>query len=226
MDIPFIDVHTHQSNKIAGSNVIAVVNKFAHDLEIPALSENSFYSVGLHPWHINTKTMYEDLQRIRQVVNHKTIIAVGETGLDRSTQTPMLQQKEVFGLHLAIAQSAAKPVVVHAVKTYPDIVEVYKKTGVNVKMIFHGFAGSPQISQQLINRKFYLSFGEQLFDDEKKTAGIFKTIPCENIFLETDESVKSIHEIYEKAAEIKNLKLNELKKIIYQNIENCFGKLI
>ena len=135
-------------------------------------------------------------------------------------------QKEVFEFHLRVAQNLKKPVIIHAVRTYPEIVESYKKTGADVKLIFHGFNGNLQIAKQLIKRNFYLSFGADLFDDRKKAAAILKVIPIENIFLETDESAKSIVEIYEKAATIKKTNLTYLKANIFKNFNNCFGNLL
>jgi len=62
----------------------------------------------------------------------------------------------------------------------------------------------------LIKRGFYLSFGEDLFNSTRKAAEVFKAIPIGNIFLESDESEKSISAIYERAAEIKDIELTVL----------------
>jgi len=182
--------------------------------------------MGLHPWHIDLETLTSDLINIENLLINKTIIAIGETGLDRAIKTSMEIQKEVFEQHLVLAQQFEKPAIVHAVHTYPDIVEVYNKSRVNVNMVFHGFNGNLEIAEQLIKRGFYLSFGEHLFNSTRKAVGVFKEIPLGNIFLETDESEKSITAIYDKAAEIKGLGRSVLKDNIYNNFTHCFGKII
>jgi TatD DNase family protein len=224
-EAPFIDVHNHHS-KSPEKGLIQVVNLFAADVEIAEPDKDVLFSSGLHPWHISAERMQTDFEMIRKMISNNNMIAIGETGLDRFAQASMETQKSVFRFHLETAQSAGKPVIIHAVRTYPDVVEVYKQTGVNVKMIFHGFNGNLQTAGQLMRRGFYLSFGEALFDDRNKTAQVFRSLPPENIFLETDESQKSIREIYEKAAEIRMIQLKELKNILYQNFMTCFGNLL
>lgn len=217
---PYIDMHTHQ----VGNNpdgIIRVRNVFAQDF--PTEETANPISVGLHPWHINQETMQQNLKNVELAVHQKNVIAIGETGLDRAIDIPLDLQKNVLESHLNIAAKYKKPIIIHAVRTYPDIIEVYKKTGLNLKMIFHGFNGNDQIAQQLTSRGFYLSFGENLIQDKKNTAEVFRNIPMENIFLETDESQRSIAEIYDRAADLKKMTPDALKIQIHKNFINCFG---
>ena len=243
-DTPYIDVHTHRKTKPQGGYV-SILNLFANQFHKPERKSNNFYSLGIHPWHISVDTPDPpNLIYLIEAMKNKAIIAIGETGLDLAIetkkkpqnlfyggthgrfQTKMGQQKAFFEKHLELAQSTEKPAIVHAVHTYPDIVEVYNKSRVNVNMVFHGFNGNLEIAEQLIKRGFYLSFGEHLFNSTRKAVGVFKEIPLGNIFLETDESEKSITAIYDKAAEIKGLGRSVLKDNIYNNFTHCFGKII
>jgi len=225
INTPYIDIHTHRKTE-PQSGCVSIINLFANEAHIPDKENNTFFSMGLHPWHIDLETLTSDLINIENLLINKTIIAIGETGLDRAIKTSMEIQKEVFEQHLVLAQQFEKPAIVHAVHTYPDIVEVYNKSRVNVNMVFHGFNGNLEIAEQLIKRGFYLSFGEHLFNSTRKAVGVFKEIPLGNIFLETDESEKSITAIYDKAAEIKGLGRSVLKDNIYNNFTHCFGKII
>ena len=225
MNTPFIDIHTHKKGKPV-KGCVSVINFFAGEGDEPVPLEDTFFSIGLHPWHISNNRLKQDFELLRKSVINKYNIAIGETGLDRFAKATMGAQKEVFEFHLKVAQNLKKPVIIHAVRTYPDIIEAYKKSGADVKLIFHGFNGNLQIARQLTDRNFYLSFGEDLFDNRKKTAAIFEATPLNNIFLETDESAKSIVEIYEKAASIKKVNLGELKEYIFKNFNSCFGSKI
>lgn len=224
-DTPFIDIHTHQKAKPI-SGCIAVINLFANEALIPEQESNTFYSIGLHPWHLTADVQTLNLENIKQSIKSKAIIAIGETGLDRAIATSIELQKAVFERHLLLAQKFEKPVIIHAVRSFNDIVEIYNKSKVNVKMIFHGFNGNLEIAGQLIRRGFYLSFGADLLNPDKKAPGVFKAVPIRNIFLETDESAISINEIYSRAAEINNMGLHVLKENIYDNFIRCFGKII
>lgn len=225
-NIPFIDIHTHHHRNASEEPCVSVINLFAEDDKMPASRKNTFYSMGLHPWHISSEKVKTGLANLEQSLKNKDIIAIGETGLDRAVDTPMDVQKTVFEKHLLIAQDIKKPIIVHCVRAYPDVVEIYKNLKVNLNMIFHGFGGNLQTAGSLIRHGFYLSFGGDLMKPKKNAAAIFKMLPKKNIFLETDESEYSIGEIYHQAALLMEINVDELKKIIHHNFLNCFGKLI
>lgn len=189
------------------------------------MEDDHFYSVGLHPWHISEASFSSDIEKVRQAATKKNVVAIGETGLDRLTEASMDLQRDVFIRHLEIASDNKKPVIVHAVKSYPDIVEAYKNAGVEVKLIFHGFRGNRQIADQLIKHGFYLSFGQYILQDQK-VRDVFRNLPPEQIFVETDESEISIAEIYENAAELKGWDMMALKQQLVENFKTCFGDLI
>jgi TatD DNase family protein len=62
-----------------------------------------------------------------------------------------------------------------------------------------------------------------LFKEESKAFKSFLKLPLENIFLETDDADISIDEVYEKAARLKNIALEQLQVQIELNYESCFG---
>lgn len=219
---PYIDIHTHGANE-ATSKAICVRNVFAANY--PEMVSENYVSVGLHPWHIKKATLKQDLENLNAAAQQNNVIAIGETGLDRAITVSLDLQKTIFESHLIIAAKANKPVIIHAVRAYPDIVEVYKKTRLDTTLIFHGFNGNTQTAKQLTGKGFYLSFGENLFKDKSNASAVFRDIPLEHIFLETDESKKSIVEIYARAAELKKMASENLKGQIHQNFINCFGVL-
>jgi TatD DNase family protein len=77
----------------------------------------------------------------------------------------------------------------------------------------------------LIKHGFSLSFGAALLDEQKKASEVLRLLPHDRFFLESDESAITISEIYQTAAKIKNISVEELKKMIYQNFKNCFGDI-
>jgi len=61
-----------------------------------------------------------------------------------------------------------------------------------------------------------------LFNDKSKVQRVFKSIPTEHIFLETDDSDITIQEIYKKASEIKKIKVEMLQDTVFENFKRCF----
>jgi TatD DNase family protein len=219
--VPFIDIHTHQTAE-QRDGYIRVRNVFAHMFSSDVGS--GYQSVGIHPWHITTEKPETQLGALRIAAQQAQVIAIGESGLDRAIATPLDTQETAFEKQLAIAAEHNKPVIIHAVRTYYDILEVYKRTDLNLKMIFHGFNGNLQIAKHLIEKGFYMSFGEGLFSNHPKIREVFKAVPVDRIFLETDESTRPIAEIYSQACKIKAMELQTMKQQIHQNFKNCFGK--
>ena len=92
----------------------------------------------------------------------------------------------------------------------------------SVKMIFHGFNGNATTANQLLRHGAMLSFGHQLLNNNElqKT---FANIPNDCIFIETDTKDIGIDDIYNFAAELKNISTYGLKQIIFNNLTHIFS---
>jgi TatD DNase family protein len=183
-----------------------------------------WYSVGWHPWHIDEDNPDAIFPILEQALQNEHVIALGETGLDRSIATPMDRQRNILIRHLNLANTAGKPVIIHAVRSYPDIIQVYKNAKVGIPLIIHGFRGNQQSAEQLLEHGFYLSFGAALLENKYALEQVFRNAPSEKLFLETDDSDIGISRIYEKAASLRDLKLEQLMEIIETNFKTCFAK--
>jgi len=80
MNMNYLNLHTHSSVK--RNKVRAIVN-----LDLTEKAENNndleLFSVGIHPWFINDKTLSEDLHKIANFAEKNNCAALGECGLDR-----------------------------------------------------------------------------------------------------------------------------------------------
>jgi TatD DNase family protein len=61
-----------------------------------------------------------------------------------------------------------------------------------------------------------------LFQDQSKAFAVFKTLPDNRLFFETDDAGYSIREVYAKAAAIRNVAVADLKSRILDNFGRCF----
>jgi len=212
-----IDIHTHHVKKTGN---VQVLNVFAQDL--PLVEPDYLFSAGLHPWHIEKVNPEECFQAIDRAAAQKNMLAIGECGLDRSITTDFASQEQCFKQQILIAEKYDKPLIIHCVRAYSDLLKLKKESKSGVSWIIHGYRGNLETTLSLIKYEFYFSVGEHLLRDDSKQA-VFRSIPLERLFLETDESDLSIARIYSMAAQILMLDENELIQIIANNFGSVFG---
>jgi TatD DNase family protein len=213
----FFNFHTHQFTN--QSNILELVNQYPQefDASIP------YYSIGIHPWYIKEEQIDADLKIIEEKLQTNNCLALGECGLDKRIEIPLEQQIIVFEKQLALAEKYQKPVVIHCVAAFQEVIAIRKKMKISVPMIIHGFSKNSQIAEQLIKAGFYISFGKYLLrNPELKT--VFQNIPNERFFLETDTIEEGIREVYNVASEYKNIEIKELQEIISSNFATVFKR--
>jgi TatD DNase family protein len=213
-----IDIHTHTYYQQEETTIL--LNVFPGEQE--KLQFPCYFSVGLHPWHVREDTLYQEIEIVRSASALPSVLAIGETGLDKSVSVSMPAQQVVFQKQLEIAESVHKAVVIHCVRSYSEILSYRKKSDQSIPWIFHWFNSNEQTARELIRKNCFLSFGHMLFNEQSKACQVFKRIPVENIFLETDDAGYSIQQVYEKAALLRNINPDELKSRILDNFARCF----
>jgi len=215
----YINLHTHQSTH--SSNSIEIINQYPKEVDdtIP------HYSVGIHPWYIDATTIDKDLEIIANKLQLENCLAVGECGLDKRITIPLELQETVFEKQLVLAQKHNKPVIIHCVAAFQEVIAIKKKLEMTVPMIIHGFSKHQQVATSLIDNGFHISFGKYLLRNPD-LGPVFKNIPDEKIFLETDTIEEGITAVYALASEYKNIKDKELQEIIYNNFRTVFNKEI
>ncbi|HOD09974.1 MAG TPA: TatD family hydrolase [Flavobacterium sp.] len=212
----FYNLHTH---KFTNNPVIfELVNQYPweFDATIPQ------YSIGIHPWYINENRLETDLQIIEEKLKLPECFALGECGLDKRIEVSMSLQMEVFEKQIAMAEKYQKPLVLHLVAAFDELIEVKKRLNISVPMIIHGFSKSEQLAKQLIDNGFYLSFGKYLLRNPELEA-VFKSIPNDRFFLETDTIDETLEEVYKIAASYKNVTVEALQKQVEVNWKRVIG---
>jgi len=211
----YFNFHTHQFTN--QSTILELVNQYPKDFDgtIP------FYSIGIHPWYIDENRIDEDLKIIEEKLQTKNCLAIGECGLDKRIEVPLDLQMSVFEKQLALAEKFKKPVVIHCVAAFQEVMAIKKKMKIKVPMIIHGFSKNNQLAEQLIAAGFYLSFGKYLLKNPDLRS-VFQNVPNDRFFLETDTIEESIQDVYELASEYKELDIKELQEVISSNYRSVF----
>jgi TatD DNase family protein len=213
----FFNFHTHSFTN--QSDVLELVNQYPQefDASIP------YYSIGIHPWYIVDNRVETDLEIIESVLNQGKCLAIGECGLDKRIEVPMDLQQAVFEKQLLLAQKYDVPVVIHCVAAFQEVIAIKKKMNITVPLIIHGFSKNKQTAKQLIDNGFYISFGKYLLRNSELET-VFKSVPNDRFFLETDTIEENIDVVYALAAKYKDVNLEEIQKQINSNFQAVFKK--
>ena len=211
----FYNLHTHKFTN--NPDIFELVNQYPWEFDesIP------YYSIGIHPWYINENRLATDLKIIEEKLQLSECLALGECGLDKRIEVPMALQIEVFEKQIALAEKYQKPLVLHLVAAFDELIEIKKRLKISVPIVIHGFSKSEQLAKQLIDNGFYLSFGKYLLRN-KEMETVFKSIPNDKFFLETDTIEETLEEVYQKAALCKTISVEELQEIVEKNWEKVF----
>jgi TatD DNase family protein len=226
---PYVNIHTHYNNHIGDNEFVEIQNIDVDN--IVNVDVSHFYSIGIHPWNLKSQNLkISETQKLgdleSQCLGDLNIKAIGECGLDRACDVDFEIQKEVFIKQIELSEQIAKPLIIHAVRTYPEIVSIRKEIKAKQPWIIHGFQGNMQSAEQLLRHDgIYLSLGDVLFRNERRASELLNVIPLDRLFLETDVAERDIVEVYEKAASLSGIEMDKLRNDIFNNFVKIFGQI-
>ena len=212
----YINLHTHSTNNLAG--VLAIVNKYPDE----NLEDTKYFSTGIHPWKIDESDFDRQLEMLKSRGLQSRCLAIGECGLDKRIEIPMPLQMMVFEQQLILAQQIRKPVIVHCVAAFDELVAIKNKLNITVPMVVHGFSKNAAVASMLVKQDFYLSLGKHWMNNIDYR-DVVKAIPLERLFLETDASNFSLADLYREVALYIGMNVDEFQNQIFRNFETVFG---
>ena len=183
----------------------------------------TFYTAGLHPWFLSETPVEIGVDWLFEQASRSTVIAIGEMGLDKATLTPWPLQMEIFEHGANLAERFQKPLLVHCVRAFADIIALKKAWKPIQPWIIHGFDKNTQVADMLLNVGCYLSFGKPLLNSVQHAATALAHTPPDRFFLETDNATISIEEIYRKAALVRDVAPENLANLVADNFKKVFG---
>jgi TatD DNase family protein len=215
----YIDIHNHGASSATGQ--FSVENLMAHEDRIPDSQPGIAYTAGIHPWHLTSENYKQQMDFVAGYADHDNIIALGEAGFDRLRGPSVKMQKKAFEEQVKIADEASKPIFIHCVRAWDELLEENKKLKPLTPWIVHGFRGKKELAMQLISKGMYISFWFD-FILRPESSQLVINLPKEKIFLETDGSGVEISIVYKKVAADLDIPVEELKKLLYSNFKNVF----
>lgn len=241
----FIDTHCHLTDEYDGG-VTAVVSRAknagvgamicatAEGVDVEAAIkiadkyDNIFVTTGIHPDHadLNPDDFLSD-----DVLANPRVVGVGEIGLDYHFGTQNRgAQIELFERQIEIAIKHELPIAIHTRDAEDDTVAVLNKYP-NACGVMHCFTSNWKLAEYALNRGFYFSAsGILTFKNAESVRETFKKIPNDRIVIETDSPYCApvpyrgkvcepafVIETARVLAQIKNLQIDELEKILFEN---------
>jgi TatD DNase family protein len=216
----FIDIHTHGSVPSAG--IFSVETLMAHEGRLPLETSGIAYTAGIHPWNLNNENHDRLLSFIKEIATAENVIAIGEAGFDKMKGPAIELQRITFEEQVQLAEKLSKPVVIHCVRAWEELVSAHMKLKPKMPWLVHGFRGKKELALQLISKGIYLSFWFDFILKPESTQLIIN-LPKEKIFLETDGADVDIRNIYNKVSVDLGIGVDELKKQIFKNFKNFFN---
>ena len=197
--------------------------------------ENVFFTSGIHPSDVDEAdvTIFDQIKSFSKEVK---MVAVGEIGLDYfKYDGNRHRQKEFFKKALNIAAEIKRPVVIHNRDADDDMADILK-TNLKTKAVLHCFASTPDFAKHMVDLGIFISFTGIITFKNSTYDEVVRKIPIEQIMLETDSPFLTPHPfrgkrndpsyiplIAEKIAELKNVSIEDVKRITTKNAINFFN---
>lgn len=215
----YYNIHTHTHQLPAGSDERAIVNMIVgetgyENIRKDIAGKQMWCSVGIHPWYIyNVREQFNNLESI---ISAPSVVAIGEAGLDKLAKTSPDIQLDVFLQQASLAEKTNKPLIIHCVKAWAELIAARKKIKPHIPWIIHGFRGNGELARQLVAQGFYLSFGQYYHPAALKAAW------PDRLFAETDDREIDIRIVYRQLALSLQISLEEFASEVERNVCKTF----
>lgn len=202
----FFDFHHHDCTKKFG----------IYNLKLREVPPSTFFSAGIHPQDISPN-FEEDFLWLKTISKSENCVAIGECGLDGLIDIDENLQNEIFQKQIELAIELQKPIIIHCVRRFSQLLHFKKKA--KVPMIVHGFNKRKTIGDELLKNQFCLSFGKSALYNVN-LQDFLKEIPIDKLFLESDSTDFEIKDLYYKIAELKGYRIEYIQEKTKENLKN------
>lgn len=187
--LPLRDIHTHHYRGDLDSRMSYRPTEPCQGLGL--------YSIGLHPCY-GEDMSEEALAHLRERLANEgdAIWAIGEAGLDKLSSVAFEVQRYYFLKQVELSERLGLPMVIHCVRAYNELIQLRRESDARQEWIVHGFRRNEETARQLLRAGLSLSFGEHYQANALRLAYL-----AERCYLETDESMMKIEDIWQKAIE-------------------------
>lgn len=144
-------------------------------------------AAGVHPnsaaeWDAQSEV------RLRQLLRHERVVAVGESGLDfYRDYAPHDTQRAVFSTHIALAKEFGKALVIHTRDSVDAALDQLRAEAPPERLVFHCWSGDQAQLKKALDLGAYVSFaGNVSFKKAQALRDVAATTPHDRLLVETD----------------------------------------
>jgi TatD DNase family protein len=196
-------------------------------------------AVGIHPNYTH-EAQFEDLDRVREIQNDPSVVALGEMGLDYfHSFSDRTRQREFFNrqMAMALALEVNKPVVIHCREAVDDTLALMHDFP-QVRAVFHCFTGTLDEARKIIDAGYLLGFtGPITYKKNDALRQVVNFVPQDRMLVETDapyltpepmrkqktnEPALVMH-VAETVGRVRGLSVDEVDRITTENAARFFG---
>ena len=207
-------------------------------------------SYGVHPWYVNQ--ICENWRATLEPYLRERPAAVGEIGLDRWIEDhDPTKQEAAFIWQLRLAAELDRPVSIHCLKAWGRLLEILTVERLpSCGFLLHSYGGPVEMVQSFVELGGYFSLSGYFGHERKnRQREVFAAMPLERVLLETDApdmtppSTHMLHflsdaegnelnhpanipAVYELAAEIYRLPMEELAMKVEENFRRLFAPVL
>ena len=149
---------------------------------------NAWVSIGVHPHEAKDFAGNSQLkQEFADLVTNPKVIAVGECGLDfYYNHSPKADQEAVLRYQIELALANNLPLIFHVRDAFDDFWPIFDDYN-GIRGVVHSFTDSTANMERAVEKGLYIGVnGITTFAKQPSQIDMYRTIPLENLVLETD----------------------------------------
>lgn len=219
----FIDFHTHYASCAplpVPPEVWRVISTPLSDIN-QLMPPGTIQTLELHPWSGAAWT-----PEFEQAASLERFSGIGEVGLDRLRgKRPLDEQLKILAQACNLAEKLQKPLTIHCVKCFSELLALYKELRWQVPTIIHYFRGNLPLAQQLWEHTHFTLSLPPAALSQQQLMEFLRNHPeyIRRIVLETDDPLHgNIQKHYQQCAKIWSIPLTELQQIMSKQLEKLY----
>lgn len=196
-----------------------------------------YSAIGIHPHDVKNDN-YNNIYDIYNKYDNKKVVAIGEIGLDYAfVKDNKKEQIELFINQIELANTLKLPIIIHSREAYLDTYNVIKEHKARYGTLFHCFHPNEELVRLVLENGYMVAFGGNItYKRSKKFSEYVERVPISQIVIETDSpylppepyrgtvnTSLNLPIICKRLAEYKNLDVEYVSKIVYENSKRFFN---
>lgn len=164
-------------------------------------------------------------------------VAIGECGLDKRSEKPLIEQLAMFEwqMHLAIKHNL--PLIVHLVGHYQVAYDLLSNVSIPAGVVLHSWSGSVEMALRFVGLGTFLSLSASTLKNPDKLRKLVVAVGFNHLLIETDSPDMKpefwhgsfnepavLVEIGARIAAAGEIEVAKLAEILYTNSTRIFAK--